>query len=113
MNELDSTVKDSGRPIHMSARKQNSIRKYCSQARAIMRHLNIIDESNSDLIALDFAVLQFVLPQIRGNGVKFKSRLMALLDVLNENKLRRSANYLDKMIKYGEDELHTYDFFCW
>lgn len=51
MNELDSTVKDSGRPIHMSARKQNSIRKYCSQARAIMRHLNIIDESNSDLIA--------------------------------------------------------------
>lgn len=113
INELQSTMRDSGRPIHMSARKENSIRQYCSQGRAVMRHLNIIDEDNSDLIALDFAVLQFVLPQIRGNGVKFKSRLVSLLNVLNENKLRRSANYLDKMIKYGEDELHTYDFFCW
>lgn len=113
INELKSTTKDSGRPIHISARKENSIRQYCSQARAVMRHLNIIDEDNSDLIALDFAVLQFLLPQIRGNGVKFKSRLVALLNVLNENKLRRSENYLDKMIKYGEDELHTYDFFCW
>lgn len=113
ISELQSTMKDSGRPIHMSARKENSIRQYCSQGRAVMRHLNIIDEDNSDLIALDFAVLQFVLPQIRGNGVKFKSRLVSLLNVLNENKLRRSASYLDKMIKYGEDELHTYDFFCW
>lgn len=113
INELQSTMRDSGRPIHMSARKENSIRQYCSQGRAVMRHLNIIDEDNSDLIALDFAVLQFVLPQIRGNGVKFKSRLVSLLNVLNEHKLRRSANYLDKMIKYGEDELHTYDFFCW
>lgn len=113
ISELQSTMRDAGRPIHMSARKENSIRQYCSQGRAVMRHLNIIDEDNSDLIALDFAVLQFVLPQIRGNGVKFKSRLVTLLNVLNENKLRRSANYLDKMIKYGEDELHTYDFFCW
>lgn len=113
ISELQSTMRDAGRPIHMSARKENSIRQYCSQGRAVMRHLNIIDEDNSDLIALDFAVLQFVLPQIRGNGVKFKNRLVALLSVLNENKLRRSANYLDKMIKYGEDELHTYDFFCW
>ena len=71
ISELQSTMRDAGRPIHMSARKENPIRQYCSQGRAVMRHLNIIDEDNSDLIALDFAVLQFVLPQIRGNGVEF------------------------------------------
>ncbi|MFL9543779.1 hypothetical protein ACKESD_17920, partial [Acinetobacter baumannii] len=113
IKELNFASQDSGRPVHLSARKENSIRQYCTQARAVMRHLNITDEDSSDLIALDFAVLQFVLPQIRGNGVKFKNRLTSLLNILNEHKLRRSANYLDKMIKYGEDELHTYDFFCW
>lgn len=109
---LNSGDKDSGRPIHLSARKVNSIKQYCSQARAIMRHLSL-NQDNSDIIALDFAVLQFVLPQIKGNGIKFKKRLELLLSAFQDHKLKKSAEYLEHMIRYGEDELHTYDFFCW
>jgi predicted nucleic acid-binding Zn-ribbon protein len=111
-NILSHSNKDLGRPIHLSARKTNAIKQYCSQARAIMRHLHL-NQDDSELVALDFAVLQFVLPQIRGNGAKFKKRLDSLLKVLQDNRLVDSANYLERMISYGEDELHTYDFFCW
>ena len=111
-DELNKSDRDLGRPIHLSARKENSIKQYCFQARAIMRHLNL-NQDNSDVIALDYAVLQFVLPQIKGNGNKFKNRLESLLNIFQDNKLKKSADYLEHMIRYGEDELHTYDFFCW
>lgn len=110
--ELLQSNKDYGRPVHLSARKINSIKQYCAQARAVMRHLSL-NQDDSEFVALDFAVLQFVLPQIRGNGVKFKRRLDSLLNVLQSHRLARSAKYLERMISYGEDELHTYDFFCW
>ena len=109
---LSESNKDFGRPIHLSARKINAIKQYCSQARDIMRHLHL-NQDDSELVALDLAVLQFVLPQIRGNGAKFKKRLDFLLKVLQDNRLVDSAKYLERMISYGEDELHTYDFFCW
>lgn len=109
---LSHSNKDLGRPIHLSARKTNAIKQYCSQARAIMRHLHL-NQDDSELVALDFAVLQFVLPQIRGNGIKFKKRLDSLLQVLQDHRLTDSAKYLERMISYGEDELNTYDFFCW
>lgn len=109
---LSHSNKDLGRPIHFSARKTNAIKQYCSQARAIMRHLHL-NQDDSELVALDFAVLQFVLPQIRGNGIKFKKRLDSLLQVLQDHRLTDSAKYLERMISYGEDELNTYDFFCW
>lgn len=111
-DELNKSDRDLGRPIHLSARKENSIKQYCFQARAIMRHLNL-NQDNSDVIALDYAVLQFVLPQVKGNGNKFKKRLESLLNIFQDNKLKKSADYLEHMIRYGEDELHTYDFFCW
>ena len=109
---LSQSNKDFGRPVHLSARKINAIKQYCSQARDIMRHLHL-NQDDSELVALDLAVLQFVLPQIRGNGAKFKKRLDSLLKVLQDNRLVESAKYLERMISYGEDELHTYDFFCW
>lgn len=98
-----------GRPLFVSPRKENAIRQYCDKARAIMQTLNDGDE----FMALDFAILQHVLPQIRGNGSKFKNRLIALKQILESENLHKSTEYLNRMISYGSDELHTYDFFCW
>lgn len=111
-DELNKSDRELGRPIHLSARKENAMKQYCFQARAIMRHLNL-NQENSDVIALDYAILQFLLPQVKGNGNKFKNRLESLLNIFQDNKLKKSADYLEHMIRYGEDELHTYDFFCW
>lgn len=99
-----------GKPLHISPRKEVAIKQYCYRARSLM---SVLSDDNHDLTALDFAILQHILPQVRGNGRKFSERLNKLKKKLIEKELRRSAERLDKMINWGASELDTYDFFCW
>lgn len=95
-----------GRPVSISPRKEIAILHYCSKARALMGEDN-------DLAALDLAICQHILPLVNGNGTRFKSRLELLQGDLDELVLPRSARYLERMIAYGSQDLHSYDFFCW
>jgi len=54
-----------------------------------------------------------ILPLLRGHGKNFSKRLGRLREVLSEEELDRSVNYLDTIISNGNADLHTYDFFCW
>ena len=103
---LSGTDSVPGRPIIISPRKEKAIRQFCGKARGIMNE-------DSDYFALDIAVLQHILPLIRGNGSPFSKRLEMLKDKLEISGLKHSAKYLSRMIAYGKDDLHTYDFFCW
>ncbi len=69
--------------------------------------------TDDELLALDYAILQFILPLLRGHGKNFSKRLEQLKEVLFDEELERSLNYLDTIISYGNSELNTYDFFCW
>ena len=69
--------------------------------------------TDDDLLAIDYAILQLVLPLLRGHGKNFGKRLEKLREVLVDAELERSSNYLDTIISNGNAELHTYDFFCW
>lgn len=95
-----------GRPVSVSPRKIQAIRQFCAKAGGIMN----VDR---EFLALDLAVLQHVLPLVRGNGQPFAKRLENLLRNLESEGLNNSAKYVSKMINYGSDDLHTYDFFCW
>lgn len=106
---LESRDSDLGKPIIISSRKEIAIRQYCNKARPLMRESSTDDE----LLALDYAILQLVLPLLRGHGKSFKKRLEKLKDVLVEEDLERSVTYLISIINYGDADLHTYDFFCW
>ena len=106
IREVLANVSDKGRSISISQRKIIAIRQYCGRARSIM-------SPESDLLALDLAVLQHVLPQVRGHGVKFAERMKELKKTLDSHQLNKSSQYLDRMIAYGETDLHSYDFFCW
>ncbi|MBC3878434.1 hypothetical protein H8K38_11480 [Undibacterium sp. FT79W] len=103
---LSNPSSEKGRPIIISVRKEHSIRQYCNKARALMNF-------DSDFVALDYAVLQHILPLVRGSGTKFAKRLDELLIILRNNNLTHSEQYLNQMINYGAAELHSYDFFCW
>jgi hypothetical protein len=102
----DSTV-DKGRTIHISQRKINAIRQYCGRAGPIMR------SDGNKVAALDWAVMQHILPQVTGHGNKFGNRLLALKKCFEEHDLEKSATYLDQMILSGQNDLHSYEFFCW
>lgn len=95
-----------GRPVSISPRKENMIQQYCAKARMLM---NV----DNDMMALDFAVQQHILPLIQGNGGRFAKRLNELNIILINNDLPVSARILQRMIAFGEADLQTYDFFCW
>lgn len=109
---IRKTLRDSdtstslGRPILISARKIRAIKQYCAKAGGIM---NI----DSELLALDLAVVQHVLPLVRGNGSGFARRLENLQRYLEEKGLSKSAKCVKTMLFNGSQDLHTYDFFCW
>lgn len=98
-----------GKPVIISNRKETAIRQYCNKARPLMREVSTDD----DLLAIDYALLQLVLPLLRGHGKSFGKRLEKLKEVLVDAELERSSSYLDTIISNGNAELHTYDFFCW
>lgn len=95
-----------GRPVSISPRKELAIRQFCGKARAVMRE-------HSDLRAFDVAILQHVLPLIRGNGPSFAKRIEMLKLELQRADLSLSANYIQRIQVLGEEDLHSYDFFCW
>ena len=95
-----------GMPLSISKRKELAIRQYCSKARGIMR------AEDDYLLALDVAIMQHVLPQIRGNG-RFGKRLEVLSRELESSGLTRSSGFVRRMIDVGDIDLQTYDFFCW
>lgn len=106
---LEARNIDLGKPIIISKRKEEAIKQYCNRARPLMREFSTDDE----LLALDYAVLQLILPLLRGYGKSFSKRLEQLKDILSEYELDRSGNYLDNIIINGNADLYTYDFFCW
>lgn len=98
-----------GKPVTISGRKEIAIKQYCNKARPLMREYS----TDEELLALDYATLQLILPLLRGHGRSFSKRLEKLREVLFENELEHSVNYLKVIISNGDAELHTYDFFCW
>lgn len=95
-----------GRPLAISPRKEIAVRNYCDKARALML-------DHGDLAALDLAILQHILPSVRGNGTAFAQRLEKLRDTLSATGLRKSPAFIEQMIENGNQEMHSYDFFCW
>ena len=68
---------------------------------------------DNDVLALDYAILQLILPQIRGNGQNFCNRLNTLNQLLISHDLQKSSDCLETIISNGDSDLNTYDFFCW
>lgn len=95
-----------GKPLQISTRKENAIRQYCNKARGIM------GANNESLLALDMAIKQHVLPQVRSTD-RFRNRLEQLQREMHDSGLKRSAEFAARMIENGDHDLRTYDFFCW
>lgn len=106
---LEARDSELGKPVIISNRKEIAIRQYCNKARPLMREFSTDD----DLLAIDYAILQMILPLLRGHGKSFGKRLAKLREVMVDFDLDRSVSYLDTIISNGNAESNTYDFFCW
>ncbi len=110
-NKFDSIIKIlqdeenyAGQPIIIGMRKYKAVEKYCNVAGSIM------DGSNNKFIALDYAILQYVLPMLNGRGDGFYKRLSDLKEQLQG--LPNSLKHLNRMIQFGIDNFKNFKFFC-
>jgi MoxR-like ATPase len=64
-----------------------------------------------DIIALDYAISQRILPRISGSGDEFEEWLNDLKVLCNNNGLIKSAGLIDEMIIRGNQQMNYYQFF--
>ena len=80
----------------VSPRIQLSIRRYICSAQDVMESVGGVD---SDYVALDYAVMQKLLPKINGHIKIYKNFFDELLDICTNNNLKMTKNAVEKMQK--------------
>ena len=95
-----------GLPVSM--RTSNAITNYVSTGSQIFHSTG---QKNATAIAIDFAVMQRLLPRINGNGADFCTRLKELHKLLLKHQLSTSATHLDRLIQRGQENMDWYHFF--
>ena len=94
----------------MSPRSDSAIRQYWGVASRIMEK----DESvmvDSSIIALDYAIMQKVLPQISGSGDAMREGLEELKTFASDKNLNMTASTIEEIIAKGDDSMNFYQYF--
>ncbi len=87
--------------LSLSARKYYKIQHYYQVAN------RLLDDAN----ALDFAIAQFILPVIQGQGQTFKQQLQILTEFTTQHNYQHSTKLLANIINHGEQNYDSYNFF--
>ncbi|KAB1068274.1 hypothetical protein F6U93_07220 [Tamlana haliotis] len=95
LKEIFKILKDEG-AIVISLRKVNSIKKYCSVSRELM-----LKYTSNQYSHIDYAITQFVLPQLHGQGKAFESMLNELIEVFKKYQLSKSSKTIKKIKEKG------------
>lgn len=105
LEEVDRHAQTLG--IRLSPRSRRQVEGYVGAAAALFDAA----EKPAWVDAVDFAVMQKVLPRISGTGGRYREGLDALLALLAERGLERSAERLRSVVASGEDAMDCYRFF--
>lgn len=94
-----------GKQVPVSPRKVKAITMYCSVIRKIFNK-----HHSNQFLALDYAILQNIIPLINGHGKGFESRLQKVKEECFQRSLLRSGAEIDEIIIRGK-EFQNYSFF--
>ena len=95
--------------IAVSPRVDRAIRRYWSVASECFEEDE--DETEPDIIALDYAIAQRILPRFIGSGEPFKTWLEELQEICTKHELKISAKILKDILDHGNDQMMYYQFF--
>ncbi len=93
-----------GQKITISHRKYNKIKYYLSRMNSFY-----IVKKQTNFVALDYAIMQFLLPSISGQGEPFLKRLEELKEATSQ--LSKTHQYITDIIEKGKMQYHHYSFF--
>lgn len=108
LESLKTLFAQAGCPV--SIRSEAAIRKYILSG---MRWFVSESEEERDpgLIALDYAVLQRMMPRLHGSSELFRSQLCLLNTFFKENEMHFCQRKLEKIMEAGDDSMQYYQFF--
>ena len=69
-------------------------------------------KTGAEVVALDYAVAQRILPKIIGNGEAFEKWLDEVRAFCSNHELNMSAKILKDIIDRGNQKMKYYEFFC-
>lgn len=99
--------------FELSKRTLSKVHKYISASVGVMG--NLISKSSQDcdaeLVAADYAILQFIIPSIRMDSENAKARLEQARAYCSSNGLMNSSEKLLEVIVGGENNLGQYGIF--
>lgn len=94
----------------LAARTRKSMENYCLIARELFKEESGL---SSEMVAIDYAILQKILPKISGAGMAYKQALDELLDLCKKNGFCRSESMLMQILESGNESLvNSYDYFA-
>lgn len=96
---------------YLSPRREKSFRRYYAAAARLLDSSD--DESGRDpyLIAIDYAIAQFVLPKVNGYGDEYRTWLEGCLNECQERSLVFTENIIASILQNGDRNLNSYQFF--
>ncbi|WP_428817667.1 hypothetical protein ACQR2L_05015 [Clostridium butyricum] len=96
--------------FNISPRVNNMIKDYILVGRELFKETDIM--TNKEMIALDYAVAQKLLPKISGDGIEFKERFLSnLKNIFDKNSMLKCKNIIEKIISKGDLNMQYYQFF--
>lgn len=110
---LSSSSVDMGSPFIVSHRKKEKILHYITVLSNVLTCVERMMSQEATLIAMDYAVLYYLLPTINGNGTGTHRRITETHRLLVEFGLTKSAAKLKDMIDRGENNLDSFNFFIY
>lgn len=94
--------------ISVSPRIDRAIKRYWAVASKLFEEET---QTSPSVIALDYAVLQRILPKINGSGEDFETWLKSLSQICSNNGLSYSSQMINDIIAKGSDNMKYYHFF--
>lgn len=97
------------RSMYISPRAELAVQRYCSAATPLFKE----DDYGSapEIVALDFAVSQKILPKISGQGEQYEKWLTGLKEFCESSGLSVCAQRLSEIIDDGNASMKYYHFF--
>lgn len=94
----------------VSPRVDKAIKRYWAAA---AKHFEDDEtKTSAEVVALDYAIAQRILPKIAGNGETFEKWLDEFRALCSNHELNMSAKILKDIIDCGNQQMKYYQFFC-
>lgn len=108
LNEVFSICRDRLAMV-ISPRVELAISRYCQVGAKLFTGTETIVP---DIIAVDFAIAQKILPKVQGNGSEYRKTLEDLYNIMLRDNLVKSAELLKRIIRSGDLNMQFYQFFA-